>query len=513
MGQYQSELEELATDMTGTKYLIHNNYLITMQQITTKATAELARYMDQGLKSEKPSVSTNKIQGKGYNSREHCGVRRGLSQRSNRESPQGSDREANRRFYQEQRFNRGSRRGTNLGLQRSNTKIHHSSRNQNIRYCNLCKVNGHDNLLFCPKLPEYVPELSSPTGTKSIPEEICKVCLSTSGEFSWDFPCFHPFPRTYNDWTCKESNISIVLCNCKDDDYLEWKHQGPQEWLRRNLNPNIGLSNLYNAWIRFRHSKNNSVLINAVQVEENIQDTEANNTDSTVSDQTPTSVEVMLVNDLPIRRACSPFEILRIQTKTGCHPVVLIYDTGAQVSLCNPETSPLLIGTNQPDKNLTISTIESANSKQRGIHTLDLGGGQQMDVILIPTLQLKLKTIKTPEVWQHTYDAFADQNHDNVKAQILVGADRPTLFPIAEMDDNGTPIETNKCRLMRSRITNRLILFGAHEDDQDDQGPTDSHGKSSIVQASVASSDIGKPAMSISAIPDVEPTDQGTNSR
>merc|ERR1712240_612415 len=368
------------------------------------------------------------------NSRELCGVHRGLSQRSNRESPQGSAQEANRRFYQEQQFNRGSRRGTNPGRQGGNTKTHLSSRKQNIRYCNLCKAIGHNNLLFCPKLPEYVPELRSATGNKSIPEEICKVCLSTSKEFSRDSPCFHPFPRTYDDWTCKRSNISIVLCNCEDDDYLEWKHKGPQEWLRRNLNPNIGLSNLYNEWIRFRHSKNNSVLIKAVQVEEDIQDTEANNTDSTVSDQTPMSVEVMLVNDLPIGRACSPFEILRIQTKTGCYPVVLIYDTGAQVSLCNPETSPLLIGTKQANKNLTISTIESTKAKQRGIHTLDLGGGQQMDAILIPTLQLKLKTIKTPEVWQHTYNTFADQDHDNVKAQILVGADRPTLFPIAEMD-------------------------------------------------------------------------------
>ena len=86
-----------------------------MQQITTKATAELARYMDQGLKSEKPSVRVKQIHGKGYNSREHCGIRRGLSQRSNRESPQGSDREANRRFYQEQQFNRGSGIGSNHG--------------------------------------------------------------------------------------------------------------------------------------------------------------------------------------------------------------------------------------------------------------------------------------------------------------------------------------------------------------------------------------------------------------
>merc|ERR1712240_863110 len=77
-----------------------------------------------------------------------------------------------------------------------------------------------------------------------------------------------------------------------------------QEWLRQNFNPNIGLSNLYNAWIRFRHSKNNSTLINAVQVEEDIQDTKTDNTDSTVSDKNPTSVEVMLVNDLPIGRTC-----------------------------------------------------------------------------------------------------------------------------------------------------------------------------------------------------------------
>merc|ERR1711873_44776 len=294
-------------------------------------------------------------------------------------SPQGSDREANRRSDQGRGFNRGSGRGSNRESrtgQRSNTRTHYSSRGQYIRYCEICKVNGHNNLLFCPKLPEYVPGVSSLTGTKSIPKEICKYCLSTAGHFS---TCLHTFPRNYNDWICKQSKISIVLCNCKDNDYLEWKHQGPQEWLRRNFNPNIGLSNLYNAWIRFRHSKNNSVLINTVQVEENIPDIKTNNVGNIVSNQTPMNVEVMLVNDLPIGRAYSPFEILRIQTKTGCHPVVLIYDTGAQVSLCNPETNTLLIETKQTNKKLTISTIDGVNSEQREIHTLDLGNGQQMD--------------------------------------------------------------------------------------------------------------------------------------
>ena len=100
-----------------------------------------------------------------------------------------------------------------------------------------------------------------------------------------------------------------------------------------------------------------------------------------------------------------------------------------------------------------------------------------------------------------------------MKAQILVGADRPTLFPIAEMDHNGTPIETNKCRLMRSRITNRLILFGAHEDDQDYQEIMKPEVQFPNVQASVASNETGNPIKSSSVIPDVVPTDQNMNTR
>merc|ERR1712082_119870 len=231
--QYQSELEDLATDMSGTKYLIHNNYLITMQQVITKATAELTYYMDQDLISERSSVNIKQIHGRGDNSREYCGIQRGLGQRSNRESPQGSDREANRRSDQGRGFNRGSGRGSNCGSrtgQRSNTRTHYSSRGQYTRYCEICKVNGHNNLLLCPKLPEYVPGVSSITGTKSIPKEICKVCLSTHGNST---NCLHLFPRNYNEWICKLSNVSVVLCHCKDDDYMEWKHQGPQEWRDR----------------------------------------------------------------------------------------------------------------------------------------------------------------------------------------------------------------------------------------------------------------------------------------
>ena len=153
---------------------------------------------------------------------------------------------------------------------------------------------------------------------------------------------------------------------------MEWKHQGPQDWLKRNFNQHIGLSNLFNAWKRFN---NNTAIINSVQVEADVQDTEIADVENTVDDEDTACVRAVLVNELPIGRACSPFEIIKVQTKAGCYPIVLIYDTGAQVSLCNFETGPLLIGTKQADRNVTISTIESAKAKLRGIHTLDLGGG------------------------------------------------------------------------------------------------------------------------------------------
>ena len=277
--------------------------------------------------------------------------------------------------------------------------------------------------------------------------------------------------------------------------------------MKRNFNQHIGLSNLFNAWTRFKNSKNSTALINSVQVEADAQDAEIDDVDNTVDDKDTTGVRAVLVNELPIGRACSPFEIIRVQTKAGCYPIVLIYDTGAQVSLCNPETNPLLIGTKQADRNVTISTIESAKAKLRGIHTLDLGGGQQMDAILIPNLKLNLRTIRIPEVWQHTYDTFADQDHDNVKAQILVGADKSTLFPIAEMDSNGNPIETGKCRLIRSRITNKLIPFGAYEDNQDHQEMMNTEVQIPQVRAGEAIDETLSSVRPKSAIPDVAPTD------
>ena len=147
---------------------------------------------------------------------------------------------------------------------------------------------------------------------------------------------------------------------------------------------------------------------------------------------------------------------------------MLIYDTGAQVSLCNHETGPLLIQSKQADKRVTISTISSSTATPRAIHTLDLGNGYNMDAILSPGLRLTLREADIPDEWKGLEDTFADQDNSNVKAQILVGADQAKLFPVTVTNPAGEPIETEMCRLMRSRITNRLIVFGACKDQRDE---------------------------------------------
>ena len=292
--------------------------------------------------------------------------------------------------------------------------------------------------------------------------------------------------------------MNFLLCkDCK-------KHEAPQDWLKVNFNPRIGATNLFNVWNEF---KRDNAIINSIQVEPDNQNVGIADIEEIMDDGDTAYVRAVLVNQLRIGRACTPFEIIRVKTKAGYYPIVLIYDTGAQVSLCNFETGPVLIESKQADRRVTISTIDSSKAKLRRIHTLDLGEGNEMDAILIPNLRLNLRTINIPEPWQHLDDTFADQDYYNVKAQILVGADKARLFPLAEMDSKGKPIETDKCRLMRSRITNKLILFGACDDHPDNHEKMDIGAEIHQVQTNEEAEESLRSIMQNLAISDFDPVD------
>ena len=127
---------------------------------------------------------------------------------------------------------------------------------------------------------------------------------------------------------------------------------------------------------------------------------------------------------MKIGRACSPYEVIRVRTKSGIYPVTVIYDTGSQITICNYEAGPLVIGEKIADRRVTISTVNSARAKLRKIYTLSLGDDIKLDAILIPNLNLNLQSMVIPEQWEDLDEDFADQDTSDVRAQILLGADR-----------------------------------------------------------------------------------------
>ena len=87
------------------------------------------------------------------------------------------------------------------------------------------------------------------------------------------------------------------------------------------------------------------------------------------------NVNPIMVNRVPIGEACSPYEVIRVQTESGLFPIVIIYDTGSEVSLCNYETGPIVSDTKRGNKKVTISTINSIQAKLRQVYKLVLNDG------------------------------------------------------------------------------------------------------------------------------------------
>ena len=67
--------------------------------------------------------------------------------------------------------------------------------------------------------------------------------------------------------------------------------------------------------------------------------------DPIMVDNEEANINFIMVNKIPIGKACSPYEVIHVQSKACIFPVAIIYDTGSEVSLCNYETGPLIIDT------------------------------------------------------------------------------------------------------------------------------------------------------------------------
>ena len=102
--------------------------------------------------------------------------------------------------------------------------------------------------------------------------------------------------------------------------------------------------------------------------------------------------------------------MIQVQTESGLFPLVIIYDTGSEVSLCNYETGPIVTNTMKGNKKITISTINSIQAKLRQVYKLKIKEGWSMEAIMIPNMKLRLQAQVIPDPWHELEVVWVDQD-------------------------------------------------------------------------------------------------------
>ena len=88
-------------------------------------------------------------------------------------------------------------------------------------------------------------------------------------------------------------------------------------------------------------------------------------------------------------------------------------------------------------RNLAISTINDVQRGSMQLCKLKLENGQDIEVIMFPSMELQLQPQNIPNQWQSLDDKWANQNTKGVTAQIILGANQATSFPQAVRDTSG----------------------------------------------------------------------------
>ena len=123
--------------------------------------------------------------------------------------------------------------------------------------------------------------------------------------------------------------------------------------MRVNHDPSKGIKNIYIMYkaIGADHVQFNSIRVGpSMQSQQRFGIAEIEDISQTDDEQESpegenhgeVNVNPITVNRVPIGEACSPYEVIQVQTESGLFPIVIIYDTGSEVSLCNYETGPIV---------------------------------------------------------------------------------------------------------------------------------------------------------------------------
>ena len=114
--------------------------------------------------------------------------------------------------------------------------------------------------------------------------------------------------------------------------------------MRINYDPKKGKRNIDNLYkeIGVNHIQVNSLRTNeylqswqkyGIADIEELQTADSNMEPIEEVSYTEANLNPIMVNRVPIGEACSPYEIIWVQKESGLFPIVIIYDTGSEVSL------------------------------------------------------------------------------------------------------------------------------------------------------------------------------------
>ena len=119
-----------------------------------------------------------------------------------------------------------------------------------------------------------------------------------------------------------------MVCKCR-------KHENAHDWMRVNYDPKKGIKNMdkmYNE-IRTNHIQVNSIRVNEDPQPQqryrmpNIEElpTAGSNTDKIDTEfHNEVNVNPIMVNRVPIGEACSPYEVIRVQTESRQISIIII---------------------------------------------------------------------------------------------------------------------------------------------------------------------------------------------
>ena len=111
--------------------------------------------------------------------------------------------------------------------------------------------------------------------------------------------------------------------------------------------------------------------------------------------------EPILVNGHEIGSTTSPTELVRVSYNgTECF-VQLFFDEGPQITLINPQCTPIVCGSRQSERPIRIGSVLSEKSEIRPIQTIYLNYDHQIEGILVDQMVLLTETIKHPMSMSH----------------------------------------------------------------------------------------------------------------